>query len=568
MSLMAEGTQSSPSSLSSNPQSTRLPIHQTPAGNPEFITVDDKYRCVVCNGIVREAVQTQCGHRGCEQCFSQLLQGNPKQVMCPAGEESCVYLKENEIFRDFGARREVRLLPVYCSFKTEGCKEEVPWKNLQAHETTCSYKPSKCKFSQEGCQVTVVLKDLQTHEEGCLFRLEACSYCLQEIKHHLMQDHLETACLEYDISCPFRCGVESATRRMMIQHYTNECPRRPIECKYNSIGCKFTGSKEDVDNHIRNELDHHLELSVRRSAETGLKGAQAKERTQELYGQVAEVQQLIAGNVKIMHEAKENIESLKKNIKDVKLKVVAQTERLITVERKIDKLADQETQNRLGGEMHILKENQSSIETRITQLERAGPVGGQNGIPSDQIQLHERQLGIIDLRLAELDLRFQVMETASYNGVLMWKIRDYSRRKQDAKSGRTISLYSQPFYTGRFGYKMCARVYLNGDGVGKGTHLSLFFVVQRGEYDALLPWPFKQKVSLMLLDQDNGTRHLVDSFRPDITSSSFKRPTSEMNVASGCPLFVSHSVLETPTFLQEDTIYIKVVVDIEGLRQH
>lgn len=160
------------------------------------------------------------------------------------------------------------------------------------------------------------------------------------------------------------------------------------------------------------------------------------------------------------------------------------------------------------------------------------------------------------------------METASYNGVLMWKIRDYSRRKQDAKTGRTISLYSQPFYTGRFGYKMCARVYLNGDGVGKATHLSLFFVVQRGEYDALLPWPFKQKVSLMLLDQDTETRHLVDSFRPDITSSSFKRPTSEMNVASGCPLFVSHSVLETPTFLQDDTIYIKVVVDIEGLRQH
>lgn len=63
----------------------------------------------------------------------------------------------------------------------------------------------------------------------------------------------------------------------------------------------------------------------------------------------------------------------------IKLKVVAQTERLITVERKIDKLADQETQNRLGGEMHILKENQSSIETRVTQLERAGPVGGQNG---------------------------------------------------------------------------------------------------------------------------------------------------------------------------------------------
>lgn len=187
---------------------------------------------------------------------------------------------------------------------------------------------------------------------------------------------------------------------------------------------------------------------------------------------------------------------------------------------------------------------------------------------ADMVTHHDRQLGIMDLRLAELDLRFQVMETASYNGVLMWKIRDYSRRKLDAKLGKTISLYSQPFYTGRFGYKMCARVYLNGDGVGKGSHLSLFFVIQRGEYDALLPWPFRQKVTLMLLDQDSGSCHLVDSFRPDITSSSFKRPTTDMNVASGCPLFVSHGVLETPTFLQDDTIFLKVVVDLEGLRQH
>ena len=41
---------------------------------------------------------------------------------------------------------------------------------------------------------------------------------------------------------------------------------------------------------------------------------------------------------------------------------------------------------------------------------------------------------------------------------------------------------------------MCTRLYLNGDGMGKGTHVSLFFVVMRGAYDALLKWPFRQKV--------------------------------------------------------------------------
>lgn len=58
--------------------------------------------------------------------------------------------------------------------------------------------------------------------------------------------------------------------------------------------------------------------------------------------------------------------------------------------------------------------------------------------------------------------------------------------------------YSPPnpaaFYTSRYGYKMCLRVYLNGDGTGRGTHLSLFFVVMKGPNDALLRWPFNQKV--------------------------------------------------------------------------
>jgi TNF receptor-associated factor 2 len=53
---------------------------------------------------------------------------------------------------------------------------------------------------------------------------------------------------------------------------------------------------------------------------------------------------------------------------------------------------------------------------------------------------------------------------------------------------------SPAFYTSRYGYKMCLRVYLNGDGTGRGTHLSLFFVVMKGPNDALLRWPFNQKV--------------------------------------------------------------------------
>lgn len=113
---------------------------------------------------------------------------------------------------------------------------------------------------------------------------------------------------------------------------------------------------------------------------------------------------------------------------------------------------------------------------------------------------------------------------------------------------------------------MCSRAYLNGDGMGKGTHFSIFFVVMQGEYDELLSWPFRQKVTFMILDQNGNRRHLSDSFRPDPDSSSFKRPLAEMNIASGCPLFVSHSILESSdNYIKDDCLFVKVMVDTTGL---
>ena len=95
-----------------------------------------------------------------------------------------------------------------------------------------------------------------------------------------------------------------------------------------------------------------------------------------------------------------------------------------------------------------------------------------------------------------------------------------------------------PFFISRHGYKLCLRVYLNGDGSGRGTHISFFITLMKGEFDLLLPWPFKQTVSLSLLAQDGVSRDITQSFKPDEESSSFQMLKSDMNVASGCLMFV------------------------------
>ena len=181
-----------------------------------------------------------------------------------------------------------------------------------------------------------------------------------------------------------------------------------------------------------------------------------------------------------------------------------------------------------------------------------------------QFESMSHSLALRNVTLSDLEEYVQQQDVSSHDGILLWKIPDFTRRRQSALSGNQASLYSPCFFTSRYGYKMCARIYLNGDGIGKGTHISIFFVVMRGQYDALLRWPFRQKVTFMLLDQDN-VEHVIDAFRPDPNSSSFQRPRRETNIASGCPTFCPLSELNNHAYVRDDTMFLKIIVDTTDL---
>ena len=172
----------------------------------------------------------------------------------------------------------------------------------------------------------------------------------------------------------------------------------------------------------------------------------------------------------------------------------------------------------------------------------------------------------LEKEISSLKNELALKDHVSYNGVLVWKISNWAKKREDAINGTQTSLYSPYFFTSRFGYKMRARIYPNGDGGGKKEYVSLFFVVMRSQYDAFLTWPFKQKVTLTMLDQTPNQEHIYDAFRPDLNSSSFQRPVSEMNIASGCPFFVPLSLLtKKEGYTMDDTVFIKIVVDTHGL---
>ena len=69
--------------------------------------------------------------------------------------------------------------------------------------------------------------------------------------------------------------------------------------------------------------------------------------------------------------------------------------------------------------------------------------------------------------------------------------------------------FPPPFYTHPNSYKVCLLVYVNGDGLGKGTHLSVHVCLMWGEFNNQLRWPFRGSVTIQLVNQEEDRDHLV-----------------------------------------------------------
>ena len=210
----------------------------------------------------------------------------------------------------------------------------------------------------------------------------------------------------------------------------------------------------------------------------------------------------------------------------------------------------------------IVAEKLDDLRKEMTQMMRSELTSQSEEIGSVRSSCAkvERSVRSKNTELEDNNFRLSLLENCNHDGTMIWKIPQISQRMSDAQNGKYTSIFSLPFYTGRYGYKMCMRLYILGDGIGKGSHMSLFFVLMKGEFDNILQWPFTHKVTFKLINQAGG-RDVVDTFQPDPMSSSFRKPRSDMNIASGCPQFVSLHDLKNNGFNVDDSIFVKCTVD-------
>jgi len=369
---------------------------------------------------------------------------------------------------------------------------------------------------------------------------------------------------------------------MMEEHVATQCPNAVHLCAFSIHGCDFKGKSEQLDQHIKDSVRHHLELMNHSSHEYNKKNREMEEKVSRLENERHALEQQLQNQTEELAAARINIQTHQTKINLIEKSVSDQRRDLDKLHHDLEVAGREANGDIVSSQMEEILNTLREHEMRVNTLQsEMASLKGSRLIPKDneprpsstsshhscerRLDRTEHQLALHEIQLSEQDLQIQMLEATSYDGIYLWKIDQYSRRFQEAFSGKTPSIYSPPFYVGRFGYKVCARLYPNGDGMGKGTHMSMFFVIMRGEYDALLPWPFIQKIHFKLLDQDR-IRDVHDAFRPDPQSSSFKRPTSNMNVASGCPTFISHTELRRGGYVRNDTMFVKITVDMSGLQ--
>jgi len=150
--------------------------------------------------------------------------------------------------------------------------------------------------------------------------------------------------------------------------------------------------------------------------------------------------------------------------------------------------------------------------------------------------------------------------------IFIWRINSFSEIGRQATIDETPSKDSVPFYTDRaerYGYKLKVRIHPNGFAGSFVDHLVGLIFVMEGEYDGILPWPFKKKANISLIDQQEDPVERQNISPPCVLlktlSNAIARPVKEENEAFGC-FVIPNAKLHSRRYLVDDTLFIQVEI--------
>ena len=194
------------------------------------------YKCMRCNGIMKDA------------------------SISNIGEQLCVFCKreDEQIHPNANVRNTILSLKCACPLSKRGCEWLGRLENVENHLTTCGYVYESCQLL---CGIVTTRDEMGRHvREECSQREEACLHCSGVHKVCEMVEHVKV-CGKVFVLCELGCGTR-VRRESILFHLESECSEESVVCPYEKYRCEVVGLK-------RRELKQHLEEN--RSLHTELK---------------------------------------------------------------------------------------------------------------------------------------------------------------------------------------------------------------------------------------------------------------------------------------------------------
>ncbi|XP_063172241.1 TNF receptor-associated factor 1 [Candoia aspera] len=490
--------------------SSSLDESKPPLGSPLGVCAsagEPKYSRSPSGTILQEELQNLCGNPHYTACLTWITRNNNNPICqgCKAEDSGLAGRSEEKGLSKAAVNKEIPEFAVHCGIP--GCRWMGAMTNLEDHRRTCEY-----------------------------------------------------VLVNYGQAAMCRMSMDPDTGdlpRTSENEHQNPSGLSPSDegCRFSRIGCSFKGNTGDQKAHEKNAAGRHLLLLLQYVKH--LKANSSPRVSQPNAPSVdAKLWMNAPPSLKIQDPGEESSFSA--------LPVEEGEVSWCTLLRKVKRVSWLESKLQVFENItSVLSKEMTSSRQKILAFR------GQRGLDQDMIRGLELKIADLqrclaqkDVTLLRLEKRLHSSKQVSYDGVFLWKITDVHQKCYEAICGKINSFQSPAFYTSRYGYKLCVRIYLNGEGRGKGTHISLFIVLLKGDHDALLPWPFTHKITFVLLSQDDGD-HLAMALHPDPTSASFQRPETDMNEANGFARFVPLAKLQSPkyAYLKEGTLFLKCIVE-------
>uniref|UniRef100_T1IJI5 MATH domain-containing protein n=1 Tax=Strigamia maritima TaxID=126957 RepID=T1IJI5_STRMM len=521
--------------------------------------------CFKCDAKNLLPVQQLSGDVYCQRCGRGLHQ--KAGIDSHLQEELCSYcnrsvdpdkIKSHNDFCD--------MFPINCSF----CNRKFIRQTMNVHERECDRNLRWCKYSPMGCQFQGTQLETEKHEVGN-FHVELMMKLLLNLQTEqssnatvLARSLNELMSLKDDnarrnssagVECQDvilqqnECFIKMKVKQDNMEEIIRKQEMEINSCKLEYDEMEETIRKQEMEiNLCKQKMDELMTQNSQWKHEYGL--------VKDMFGQQSkEVQKLEESLTALTKQQTEQCDKVENHENTLNAVITAnnQLTKSVAEDKKFlsDKMDDLSRKQK-GLEDDLARDKDKLDKNCTLQKEMRQKLGK---LENNCNQQNETRKKVDEM---ELECR---NKCSSFEYV--WKVENFARVQQSMKSGTKTDVFSDPFYSSEFGYKMRLQLYPNGNGVGMGTHLSIFLQVMKGPHDAVLKWPIEYRASFSVLDQSTHQVHLTYTLEYDLIKfrEDYAKPIDEFNTGLGFSTFISLDVLK-PLYLVDDAIFFKVEVKI------